>query len=120
MPRQFPPEFRQRALSMLEESLPDHETEYAAIRHVASKLGEPSASKIRTPSGLRCEAIRPMARPSTPQAWHRVRMSCTGGCIVAVWMREVLAGCQPHRADSCLPVSPASRRRNPGRRHLPT
>jgi transposase len=39
MPRQFPPEFRQRALRMLEESLPDHETEYAAIRHVASKLG---------------------------------------------------------------------------------
>jgi transposase len=39
MPRQFPPEFRHRALRMLEESLPDHETEYAAIRHVASKLG---------------------------------------------------------------------------------
>jgi transposase len=39
MPRQFPPEFRQRALRMLEESLPDHETEYAAIRHVASRLG---------------------------------------------------------------------------------
>ena len=39
MPRQFTPEFRQRALRMLEESLPDHETEYAAIRHVASKLG---------------------------------------------------------------------------------
>jgi transposase len=39
MPRQFPPEFRQRALRMLEESLPDHQTEYAAIRHVGSKLG---------------------------------------------------------------------------------
>ena len=39
MPRQFPPEFRQRALRMLEESLQDHETEYAAIRHVGSKLG---------------------------------------------------------------------------------
>jgi transposase len=39
MPRQFPPEFRQRALRMLEESLGDHETEYAAIRHVASRLG---------------------------------------------------------------------------------
>jgi transposase len=39
MPRQFPPEFRQRALRMLEECVPDHETEYAAIRHVASKLG---------------------------------------------------------------------------------
>jgi transposase len=39
MPRQFAPEFRQRALRMLEESLADHETEYAAIRHVASRLG---------------------------------------------------------------------------------
>ena len=39
MPRQFPPEFRQRALRMLEESLADHETEYAAIRHVAARLG---------------------------------------------------------------------------------
>ena len=39
MPRQFPPELRQRALRMLEESLPEHETEYAAIRHVGSRLG---------------------------------------------------------------------------------
>lgn len=39
MPRQFTPEFRERALRMLEESLADHETEYAAIRHVASRLG---------------------------------------------------------------------------------
>jgi transposase len=39
MPRQFPPEFRQRALRMLEEALPGHETEYAAIRHVGAKLG---------------------------------------------------------------------------------
>lgn len=39
MPRQFPPEFRQRALRMLEESMPEHETEYSAIRHVGAKLG---------------------------------------------------------------------------------
>jgi transposase len=39
MPRQFPPEFRQRALRMLEEAVPEHETEYAAIRHVGAKLG---------------------------------------------------------------------------------
>jgi transposase len=39
MPRQFAPEFRQRALRMLEEAIPEHETEYAAIRHVALKLG---------------------------------------------------------------------------------
>lgn len=39
MPRQFAPEFRQRALRMLQESLPEHETEYAATRHVGSTLG---------------------------------------------------------------------------------
>lgn len=39
MPRQFPPEFRQRALRMLQEALPEHDSEYAAIRHVGAKLG---------------------------------------------------------------------------------
>ena len=39
MPRQFPPEFRQRALRMLEEAVPEHDTEYAAITHVSTKLG---------------------------------------------------------------------------------
>ncbi len=39
MPRQFSPDFRQRALRMLEEAIPEHDTEYAAIRHVGSKLG---------------------------------------------------------------------------------
>lgn len=39
MPRQFPLEFRQRALRMLEEALPEHESECAAMRHVGSRLG---------------------------------------------------------------------------------
>lgn len=39
MPRQFSPDVRQRALRMLEEAIPEHDTEYAAIRHVGSKLG---------------------------------------------------------------------------------
>jgi transposase len=39
MPRQFPPEFRQRALRMIEESVSEHETEHAALRHVGAKLG---------------------------------------------------------------------------------
>ena len=37
MPRQFPAEFRQRALRMLQESMPEYETEHAAIRHVGAK-----------------------------------------------------------------------------------
>lgn len=39
MPRQFPSESRQRALRMLEESMPEYATEYAAIRHVGARLG---------------------------------------------------------------------------------
>jgi transposase len=39
MGRQFSPEFRQRALRMIEESLSEHETEHAALRHVGAKLG---------------------------------------------------------------------------------
>ena len=39
MPRQYPQQFRERALRMVEESLPDHETEFAAMKKVATKLG---------------------------------------------------------------------------------
>jgi transposase len=46
MPRQYPPEFRQRALRMLEEALPDYGTEFEAIRQVATKLGV-SAEALR-------------------------------------------------------------------------
>ena len=46
MPRQYPPEFRQRALRLLEEALPDYESEFEAIRQVATKLGV-SAEALR-------------------------------------------------------------------------
>ena len=39
MPRQYPQQFRERALRMVEESLPEHETEFAAMKKVATKLG---------------------------------------------------------------------------------
>lgn len=39
MPGQFSPEFRQRALRMLEEAVPEYDSESAAIRHVGFKLG---------------------------------------------------------------------------------
>ena len=39
MSRIYPPEFRERALRMLSEARPDHESEYAAMTHVASRLG---------------------------------------------------------------------------------
>lgn len=39
MPRQYPPEFKERAVRLVEEALPDHATEYEAIRKVSGKLG---------------------------------------------------------------------------------
>jgi transposase len=39
MPKVFPPEFRQRALRMLDEAISEHDTEFAAIKHVSSRLG---------------------------------------------------------------------------------
>ncbi len=50
MPRQFPSESRQRALRMLEESMP----EYAAIRHVGAKpgVGPETLRKLRCANEL--------------------------------------------------------------------
>jgi transposase len=39
MPHQYPSEFRQRAVRMVEEALPDHAAELEAIKKVASRLG---------------------------------------------------------------------------------
>jgi transposase len=47
MPKQYPRELRERAVRMVAEHLGDYETEYAAIRSIAAKLG------IATPESLR-------------------------------------------------------------------
>ena len=39
MPKQYPPEFKARAVRLVEEALPDHATEYETIRKVAGRLG---------------------------------------------------------------------------------
>ncbi len=46
MPRQYPQQFRERALRMVEESLPEQKCEFAAMRKVATKL-EISPEAIR-------------------------------------------------------------------------
>ena len=47
MPKQYPRELRERALRLVAEHRDDYETEYAAIRSIAVKLG------IATPETLR-------------------------------------------------------------------
>ena len=47
MPKQYPQELRGRAVRLVAEHRGDYETEYAAIRSIAAKLG------IATPETLR-------------------------------------------------------------------
>ena len=48
MPHQYPPQFRERALRLVEETLPDQKCEFAAMKKVATKLGV-SPEAIRRP-----------------------------------------------------------------------
>ncbi|ROR53580.1 transposase [Luteococcus japonicus] len=46
-PSKYPPELRQRAVRLVMESREEHETEFAAIRSVAAKLGITSPETLR-------------------------------------------------------------------------
>ncbi len=67
MPRQYSPEFRQRALRMLDEAMPGYESEFEAIRQVASKLGM-SAEALRR--WRRVAEIDSGARPGVTSEEH--------------------------------------------------
>jgi hypothetical protein len=46
MPRQYPHQFRESALGISKDSLPEHEAEFTVMEKVASKLGiSPEASR---------------------------------------------------------------------------
>jgi len=47
MPKQYPRELRERAVRLVAEHRGDYETEYAAIRSIAAKLGIASAESLR-------------------------------------------------------------------------
>jgi len=47
MPKQYPRELRERAVRLVAEHRGDYETEYAAIRSVAAKLGIASPESLR-------------------------------------------------------------------------
>jgi transposase len=47
MPKQYPKELRERAVRLVAEHRGEYETEYAAIRSVAAKLGISTAETLR-------------------------------------------------------------------------
>ena len=47
MPKQYPGELRERAVRLVAENREQYETEYAAIRSVAAKLGISTAEMLR-------------------------------------------------------------------------
>jgi transposase len=47
MPKQYPRELRERAVLMVIEHRAEYETEYAAIRSIAAKLGIATAESLR-------------------------------------------------------------------------
>jgi len=47
MPKQYPRELRERAVRMVIEHRGEYETEYAAIRSIAAKLGIATAESLR-------------------------------------------------------------------------
>ena len=47
MPKQYPRELRERAVRLVAEHRGEYETEYAAIRSVAAKLGASTAEALR-------------------------------------------------------------------------
>ena len=73
MPRKYPPEFRQRAVRLLVEALPVHESEYEAIRHVVGKL-EVSAEALRR---WRCRLTTGRRSPSAESSANEARFPPT-------------------------------------------
>ncbi|MFG3437310.1 alpha/beta hydrolase fold domain-containing protein [Nonomuraea sp. NPDC047897] len=81
MPRQFPPEFRQRALRLLGESRENHESEYEAIKAVASRP-EIRMERKRTLSPF-AQAVAGSQAGSAGGASVRFPFQGTAGCILA-------------------------------------
>ena len=62
MPRQYPGELRERAVRLVAGHRGEYQTEYAAIRSIAAKLG------IATPETLRQWIGRPRSAPGSGRA----------------------------------------------------
>jgi hypothetical protein len=89
MPRQYPPEFRERALRLLEESLPDHPTEYEAKRpHTRPRVSRPLASGGRAERSFAWAGFASMVKtdsssPALITAGHALRGPGKAGPFVS-------------------------------------
>jgi len=63
MPKQYPRELRERAVRMVIEHRAEYETEYAAIRSIAAKLGIATAESLR--KWVRQAEVDARQRPGT-------------------------------------------------------
>jgi transposase len=68
MPRQYSPDFRQRALRLLEEALPEHVNDTAAINHVAARLGVVPETLRKWRQRYQADAINPRGAVTDPEA----------------------------------------------------
>jgi transposase len=85
---------------MLEEALPEHETEYAAIRHVATKLG------------IGPETLRKWRRKSEIDAGHRPGVTTAEQAEIKQLKREIA---ELKRANEILKTASAFFAAEPGR-----
>lgn len=74
MPRQYPQQFRERALRMVEESLPEQKCEFAAMKKVATKLGiSPVAIRRWKPQSEVDSGLRPGLSAQEHDEFRRLR-----------------------------------------------
>jgi transposase len=93
MPKQYPRELRERAVRLVAEHRDEYETEYAAIRSIAAKLG------IATP-----ESLRKWIRQAEVDSGQRQGVSSEESAEIRKLRAEVK---ELRRANEILKAAPA-------------
>ena len=78
MPKQYPREFREQAVRLVAEHRGEYETEYAAIRSIAAKLGIATPESRRKRRGARKTKLRGYRRHDAAVSGYRGVRAATG------------------------------------------
>ena len=100
MPKQYPRDFSERAVRLVAETRPDHETEWSAIRQVATRLG------------VGPETLRKWVRQAEVNAGLRPGVSESENAEIRQLKREVT---ELRRANEILRTASAFFAAEPGR-----